>query len=901
MSSRDSASEQTESGSSEFLTPPASAELEGALRAAGDAESLPMRLALARMRQRLFDVSTEPTRLGRFELRQVIGRGATATVHTAFDPRLRRVVALKVFAPNLDAGTAARVQREARLAATFSHPNIVTVLDVGVTGGRIWVAMERVEGQTLREFLPGTESRWQTLAPVFLPIAEALHEVHRQGIVHRDVKPENILVDAEGRVMLTDFGVATVGPMTADAGAGGTPAYMSPEQIEGAEVGPASDQFSFCVALFEALEGRRPFAADASAARFEAIRQGPDAALSGTSMPKSVRGALARGLRLEPDERFASMRELAQALGLRRSCRVYLALGIGGAVAIAMAVAGSGGDPVNCDGAGAEVRSAWEPRRAEIDAAFVAGPEAFVIEGGSRVVSNLDAYVDELAAARVAVCEAVGRRTLAASVAEGRVQCLEQRERELERFVDSMRDAKARKGAISQSYSLRRIESCRTAPKAPSIPKTMQAEYDAVERELDALRDGDDFASLQARIAKAEEAVARAQALGHRPLSIRAQTALGNARDTAGDPQGALEMWEGVYFSARQQGMPTQSFELATAVIGALAKLGRFDDAQAWVRHARAAKGRAPGPLAHSRIDQAEATVLLMLERPTGALPLLEGALERRRGVLGEEHPLVAATHLEIGNAHLSLGDFDRALVELETARTIYEAALGAAHPNLAVIDNNLGAVQFQLGRIDDAIEYWKRALAIRAAAQPGPDRSAHGTLTNLAKAAATKEDWQQAEAFVTEALEIWDAVGLGDDHPELAGTLEVQAETLLRRGAADEAYRASVRAIEICDAVYGKVDIPTLGPLSIATRAAWELGNAEATVQHAERFVGSPSSELFGAPTRAGIAWLYAQALSATGEAQGARQQAERALELYRSTDDADATRALTEWLRLH
>lgn len=883
------------------VTPPHTGELEGGIRAAGDAESLPMRLALARTRSALFNVTPSPTRLGRFELQREIGRGATATVHTAFDPRLQRVIALKVFSRGLDPATSTRVKREARMAATFNHPNIVTVLDVGESEGRVWVAMERVEGQTLREFLPPKGSDWSALAPVFLPIAAALQEVHRQGIVHRDVKPENILVDAAGRVKLTDFGVSTEGPVAASAGAGGTPAYMSPEQIKGAWVGPASDQFSFCVSLFEALEGVRPFAAPSSEARLDAIHRGPEGVLSNTSIPKPLRAVLARGLRPDPAERFDSMAEVAGALGDRRTRRLRPALGVGVAGLAVAALVGGAEAPEPCAAVDRSIRKSWEQQREDTEDAFAAGPESFVIEGGPLVLANIDRYVDDLAATRVAVCEArVGRR-LRASTASGRVLCLTRRQSELERFIESMSSAAARRSAIAGSYALKRVESCLNATDTPPVAEAIRSDVEKLERELDTLREHQDEGLPQERIARAEVLVARAHALGHRPLSIRARTALGNARDTAGDAEGALEAWEDAYFSARQEDMPVQSFELATAIIGAFATLGRFDDAQSWIRHARAAKGRAPGPLTESRIDQTEATVLLMLERPKRALPLLEKALERRQAVLGEEHPIVAGTHLELGNAYLSLGDFERALSELGEARRLYEIALGSRHPNLATIDNNVGAVEFFLGHVEKAAEHWKHSLAIGVAAYGEKHISAHGTLTNLAKASATQEDWAQAEAFVVEALEIWEGVGMGDDHPELVGTLEVYGEVLLQRGEAERAYDAYAHAIEICDAVYGGVEAPTLGPLSGATRAAWELGDVAATAGHAERFLGSPSSELFSAPVRAEVVWLRAQALWELGRADEARREAGDALELYRGAGDENAVRSIEMWRADH
>ncbi len=876
-------------------------DLGDAMEAVGDAESLPMRLALARTRSRLFGYEPTPTRLGRFELREVIGRGATAAVHEAYDPRLDRVVAVKVFSRGLDAATASRVMREARLAATFDHPNVVTVLDVGETDGRLWVAMQHVEGRTLRHVLRTTEPKWTDLEALFLPIAIGLAEVHRQGIVHRDVKPENILVDTAGRALLTDFGVATWGPTSAEAGAGGTPSYMSPEQLGGGSVGPASDQFSYCVTLFEALEGRRPFCGASSVELLEAISDGTQAAFSNVSMPKRLRDAIRRGLAVDPEDRFSTMSDLAAALGHRGSRRWIVAMG-GSAAAIVAGAWFLGTDaPESCVDQGRPTRASWLAVRDDVEIAFASAPQSFVVDGGPRVLSNVDRYVENLADTRVALCEATKRRGVAPAFASARTRCLGRRQHELDRFVASLHSAQARRNAIADSYELERIESCLEDVEPPAVPSHLAAEVEALDAELDAFRDSEGEGSPQQGVARAEALVVRAHALGYGPTSIRARSALGNARSRMGDAQGALNAWEQAYFAARKEGMWGRSLELATGIVGALATLGHFEDAKLWIKHARGTLGQAPGPLATSRVDYAEATVLLMLERPYAALRLFEKVLERRETIMGDDHPTVADAHLEIGNTYLSLGEFDRALDELGIAREVYEAAFGPHHPHLAIVDNNLGAVQFHLGRTDSATEHWTRSLAIASAALGEQHISAHGTLTNLAKAAAVQERWEEAEDYVDQALRIWDASGPGEQHPELVGTLEIQGEVLLRRGAAQEAYAAYVHAIEICDEVYGAVEIPTLGPLAGATRAAWELGNADAAVVHARRFLDSPDSKLFSPQARTGIVWLQAQALQETGDREAARVAAKRARESYRELGDRDATDAIDRWVLAH
>lgn len=876
-------------------------DLVDAMHAVGEVESLPMHLALARTRARMFDVHTAPTRLGRFELLEVIGRGATAVVHTARDPQLDRIVALKVFPAGLDSATYARVIREARLAASFSHPNVVTVLDVGETRGRIWVAMERFEGQTLREVLQETPRNWDALAPVFLPMAMGLQEVHRQGIVHRDVKPENVLLDASGRGVLTDFGVATWGPQESEAGAGGTPAYMSPEQLGTGVVGPASDQFSYCVMLFEAFEGTRPFPAANVAVRLEAIRAGTEPAFTNPSIPRSVRAVLKRGLAFDPDDRFPSMSSLAAALGHRRLRRGVPALGVGGALVAAGAMSVFAAEPVNCREEASSTRLAWTSVRDEVEDAFASGPEAFVIDGGPRVVTNLDRYVEDLVETRVVLCKAGQRGTLTEDSLAARTQCLAKRQQAVEHIIETLDKPQGRSDAIAGSYGLPRIGSCLNTASTPQVPDDLRMHIATLEAGLDALRDADATLSPAERLAQAETLVQRAHALGHRPVSIRALTALGNARMTVGDFDRAREAWEEAYFFALRESMPERSLELATAVVNALAALGRYDEAMTWARHARSATERTPEPIAASRVDYAEAIVLQMRGRPEQALALLTKTLQTRSAVLGPNHPTVADAHLEIGNTYLAMQDFDLALEALRTAREIQEVALGPRHPELTIVENNLGAVQFQLGRIDLAAQRWRQSLAIGADAFGEHHISQHGTLTNLAKASATQGDWDGAEQYIDRALQVWAAAGLGDAHPDLVGTLEVQGQIFLERGEPKRARRAFGQAVEICDAIYVSVEIPTLGPLAGAARAAWALNDANATAQAAQRFLSSENAKLFSPQTHAEIVWLQAQALWATGRHRDSLHSAERALDSYREMDAEVEVRRITQWLRTH
>jgi serine/threonine-protein kinase len=198
---------------------------------------------------------------GRFRLEQVLGHGGMSEVWLAHDLELERLVAVKLLS---SAGTAPRFEREARSAASLSHPNIVGVFDYGQFEGRPYLVLEYVPGGTLAERL-STPLSDEVVAEIARDIAAGLAHAHEHGIVHRDLKPSNVLFDDEGRAKIADFGVARAlsdATLTTTGAVVGTAQYMAPEQATGGEVGPESDVYAFGVILFELLTGRPPFEAE---------------------------------------------------------------------------------------------------------------------------------------------------------------------------------------------------------------------------------------------------------------------------------------------------------------------------------------------------------------------------------------------------------------------------------------------------------------------------------------------------------------------------------------------------------------------------------------------------------------------------------------------------------------
>jgi len=287
----------------------------------------------------------DPVRVGRYVVLRRLGQGGMGVVYLAYDETLDRKVAIKVMSGSAEQGALAheRVMREAQSLAQVAHPNIVHVYEVGQSDGQIFIAMEYVRGDSLAHWQspPAGTPRpsIEKILRVYLQAANGLYAAHGCGLIHRDFKPDNVLLDHDGRARVLDFGLARVSDRPASWSASwsgpsiepssrliseerltqigaivGTPGYMSPEQLRSAETDARSDQFSFCAALYEALYQRLPFAGETLDAYAEDVLAGRLRPPPPSEVPIAVEKAVLRGLETAPERRFPSMAELIQVL-----------------------------------------------------------------------------------------------------------------------------------------------------------------------------------------------------------------------------------------------------------------------------------------------------------------------------------------------------------------------------------------------------------------------------------------------------------------------------------------------------------------------------------------------------------------------------------------------------------
>ena len=392
------------------------------------------------------------TRLGRYLLEEELGRGGMGVVYAALDPELDRQVAIKLLRTATSEGTEgkSRLQREAQALARLAHPNVIGVFDVGASGDEIFIAMELCRGGTLRAYQQ--RSAWKEIVLAYVQAGRGLAAAHAAGLVHRDFKPDNVLVGDDGRMRVTDFGlvraegvspasrpaIAVPKAVTANAlssdltEAGsvmGTPMYMAPEQMTGAAVGAAADQFAMAVSLWQALHGEPPFLAVDLSERVTEIAAGHRREPKHRAVPARVNKALARALANRPTARWPDLTAFLDELERSTRSRAPWIVAGGavaaaslGVVALTLSRGGTGNTCAAADAAGVGL---WSGRRAAIEQGFRATGAPFAPSAFAFVDGRLGSFEQAWREAAVTACEDTRvRHAQSSAVLDQRQACL---------------------------------------------------------------------------------------------------------------------------------------------------------------------------------------------------------------------------------------------------------------------------------------------------------------------------------------------------------------------------------------------------------------------------------------------------------------------------------------------
>ncbi len=851
--------------------------------------------------------------LSRYVVLEQIGVGAMGVVYAAYDPELDRQVALKLLrheGRHLEA-LRLRLLREAQALARLSHPNVVAVHDVGTCGDdSVFLALELVDGTTLADWLKQPRS-WREVLRVFVDAGRGLAAAHAAGLVHRDFKPANVLVGQDGRVRVTDFGLARPSnrdapapdapvqppPMPADSGLSpltetgalvGTPAYMAPEQVGGGAVDARSDQYGYCVALHEALFGVRP-------------GEGP--LPRDSKVPARVRGAVLRGLRQRPDERFSSMEALLAVLDARPRVRTWV--GVSAAVASVLGVAvGYGGalrSEPGCEQEAEKISAAWgSARRERVKAAFLATGKPYAAPAWEKLSAGLDAHAAQWRTLRTEVCEAPDADT--SETAWQAAACLDARLWQLAAVTRLLEhaDAQTVQNAPQLLASLEGLTGCRDAPvhsTRPQPPDALRPQVDAARRRLAEARARMEAGRHAEGLEVTSALLKDLDGLDFRPLEGEVRVLHGQLLELSGKNKDAEEHLYKALWAAeagRDDETVARVWVLLVTVVGE--RVSRGDEVDRIIQHARASVvrlGRERHPfiatelhlrlggvlLVQGQLEQADAEFTRGIElarkafgpdsvrvsyflaglgrvrarqaRSAEALELFQQAQAQRERNWGPDHPTHAHNLNNIATELLSLGRPEEAIFAWRRALGLLEASRSKDHPSLAAPLNNLGSALRLRGQLDEARKYQQRALAIFEKSK-GPDHPNTATTLNaLGMVAYDSQHYEEALALHQQSVERLERT-LGPDSPRLASPRMFLGVTLHRLGRQAEARRHLSRALELWERNQGPdgaMATNALRPLArveLATgapRAA--LGRCEQALRLDEKTQGAESPDV--------------------------------------------------------
>lgn len=933
---------------------------------------------------------TGAIKLSRYVLLDRLASGGAGVVYTAYDPELDRRVAVKLLLPlesksGDDTSAAVRLMREAQATARLSHPNVVSIYDVGtydLEDGElarltrdlenldaaeripqrrgVFVVMELVPGKNLRDWIRAGGHDAHEILDVFASAGEGLAAAHAEELVHRDFKPANVIVGPDGRARVLDFGLArlvsnqpevettTGGPpvaaddptMPADAAdekpavalsdmeatveyptdavmvpgsegmvevkilqsrltrtgtVMGTPAYMSPEQHRAESTDERTDQFSYCVALYEALFAARPYPGDTLDELAKQKDAGPPEPSGGQAVPAHVRRAVFRGLSPKVGDRFGSMRELLDELAFDPSAR-RRRWGLIGALVVAMGGSVFGLQTwqsqrsQSCESHANAFDEVWgQQAKAAVAAAFAAVDRPYAKDAWVSVERGLDDYTGQWVEQRKGVCvESVVRSELAPDAAGRRLRCLSQRRDALDELLVVLRgvDEEVAAHAIEAVDALPSLDACADDEglllgALPPDPGELEA-VQATEAHLAGARVLRSAGKYSSALESAQKAVETSESLAHASTKARALLELAAARSSLAEYEAAEAAAREALLVAEAGGADDESTDARVRLVELVGyRLARHDEAR---RLADVTAAR----LRHRAVDDqigrhAYNFGLLSYAQAKHdeAAEHLQGAVEFYTEYAGADSLEITRAYNILGASRLRAGDLAQARAALEKAVELRRAKLGAYHPQVAQPLNNLALVVLQEGEPEEALKLFEETLKIRSSAFDEDHELVSASLMNIGITLMDMGKYEEALPKIKRSTEITEKT-YGHDHPIVADGLGNLGQLLNHLGRHEDALAHHREALAIRERVLAK------GHDSLGT-AHYELGEslmlterpaeALAAYEAAERLIrqnrGDDAESLAGPVRGVGLAML------ALGERETAVPQFERALKL--------------------
>jgi serine/threonine-protein kinase len=803
--------------------------------------------------------------VGRYVVLEEIGRGGMGRVLRAYDPKLQREVALKeVRRSLLGSDGTIRLVAEARAMAKLSHTNVVSVFDVVEFGDeatettdrrRLVLVLELVVGTTLRGWLKEQERPWREIVARYVEAGHGLAAAHDAGLLHRDFKPANVLISDQGQIKVTDFGLAkgvdtthgisASGLSSRDSGDAitevgvvmGTPRYMAPEQHAGRALSPATDQYAFCLALWESLHDAPPFS-------------GKDLAKQKTSgpprwcnevVPRRLAQAIERGLNPDPDQRWPNMQALLAALSVdadaqRHRSRVAVAALLGVTVATVGYASWAGSHSDQCSGAAEQLEGTWDPqRRRQVEAAMLTTDAAFARGVWERTEEALDDYTQRWIQTHTDACEATAvRGEQSEAVMDLRMGCLYHARMELDAVVGvlSTADADVIQNAHRLVGDLRDLELCDDIDALQADVKPPPAELREVVddaygllSQADAERVAGRYEASQSRIDAAVLALAEVE---YDPVQAELAMQQGLTAYALGDLEasaGALERAVRLGTQARHWKLVNNGLTSLVSVVGFEQR--RMDEA---LRYLPMAEGLATDPDARASLLNEVGRLRQAQGKFAESEAELRRALALRREALGPDHPHSAMIRSNIATALAAQGKLAEAEAECRHVIEMQQKDLGPDHPEVAASRNNLAAVLQSQGKYEEAEAEFRAVLKLLRDALGPEHPHVAMAMSSLGLNLQYEGRYEEAEAQLVAAVDLLEH-RLGPEHPELAASLNNLCNVRFAQKKYPEAAAAQQRALNLWVAALGE-DHPDVGlahnNLGVIYMAQGDLERAE-------------------------------------------------------------------------